>query len=221
MAISPFVSALDFQFNSLDSIKLDENLSLSISASVTEVYDVKIFARSSNGSTLSEIYDGGWRNPYRYIKESFPSQNEYSIKVIKTSDSYELCVRLRKTGKSNYDENCKFITLDEPGSSSPPQSEQSQDDKDENESAQNEIIVKNSTASTSTPTNTPSNTDDPPDNTIKNDSTKGRIVLNPKTSSIKEESSFITKEEKTRLWIVYAFTTFTIIIVILLALRRL
>jgi len=59
-------------------------------------------------------------------------------------------------------------------------------------------------------------TDNPQQTEQKTETKEEKIVLNPSSNS-----PVTTKQGKTRLWIVYAFTAFTIIIIILMALRKL
>ena len=211
----PLVSAIDFQLASPESFSLNESFDVSISASTSEIYDVKIFVHDESSKTLSEIYNDKWKNPYYYIKESFPSKTTYSIRVIETSNSYEICARLRKTGKSNYDQVCNPISISD--------DKEIQDDSQENsqnESSDVQIEEPKNTSEESPPEETSSTQDENPLIETENTSSK-RIVLNSPKEAKTSENTFVTKQEKLRLYAVYAFTFFCIIIIILLSLRKL
>jgi len=215
---SSVVSAIDFQFDSPTSINLAENFSISISADAAgDIYDVKIFVRNSNLNIISEIYKDEWKNPYYYLKESFPAQTSYYIRLTESADSYEICARLRKTNKTNYYEECNPLsvsvsnntiddsqTINSSQFSNNTQSTTQDDNAEDLQPNTNENIEENKTIQDSRVQDTNISTN--------------KIVLN---SPSKSKENFSTNEENTRLWILYAFTAFCIVIIILLALRKL
>jgi len=215
----PLISALDFQITSPDYFEIDENLSVSISAETSEIYDVKIFVQNQESKTISEIYNDGWKTPYYYIKESFPNRKEYSIRIIKEADNYELCTRLRKTGKATYTQECKFLSSSE-------QEVQDSQPQESNDSEQNNTSkIESTTIEPIEPTKLEKNDSETTENNISSDPPINQEIENKKITlnspQNNEQEVLVTKQEKTRLWAIYAFTIFCIIIIILLALRKL
>jgi len=216
------VFAIEFSFSSPSSIAFNTSFSTSLSAETSDVYDVKIFVEESNTTTISEIYDGAsWKNPFYYLKEKFPSQKEYLIRVVKNSQNpMQICARLRKTNSSSFSEKCNPIALIQGNSDgNNNQNSSSQNSSSANQQSQTNITTSNSTAQSSTPQSSDSGTN------LQDNSSKKRIVLNaPKETEQQSKNSgdiFSTKEERTRLWLVYGFSFFCVFVIILLALRKL
>ncbi len=210
-----FASALDFTLSSPDKVEMNKSFSVSLSASVSDICDVKIFAQDNNTkTTISEIYNDGWKNPFYYIKSVFPSKSEFEIRVIADSSNAVLCARLRKTNSSTYSEKCKSIVISEN------EKEDADTDEDDKIQAENDSISSKNTSSkqtgedfTALPDNSPPQLSLPvPDNE--------RITLN-QAETIKKEYVFMTKSEKIKLFMLYGFTTLSVFIIILLALKRL
>ena len=142
--------ALEFQLTSPESVNAKESFTVSIEASTSEKYDVKITVQDSNKKIISEIYNDGWKNPYYYLKSIFSDQKEFKIRVTGNPGKYDICARLRKTGKTSFTEQCKEINVNQavnPDSdieeksekkSSKKLEEDSDEDDDENDEKDNE-----------------------------------------------------------------------------------
>jgi hypothetical protein len=211
----PIASAIDFDFSSPQSVNLNESFSVSLSATTSDIYDVKILVQDNETkTTISEIYNDGWKNPFKYLLSAFPEKSEFSIRIKNYSSNAQICAQLRKPGASAYSvKKCNSIKIDKAEDSSSPQSNQTEEKEDnpqENESA-NETLTKKEASPDFIPSS----------EIIKQEeshSNNEKIILKPKTSS--SENQFITKDEKMRLYAVYSFTFFAIIIIIFLALRK-
>ncbi len=147
MAISLFVlffiplsSALEIQLNSPEEVSSGEEFTVSIDANSSENYDVKIFVHEPK-KEFSEIYDGSaWRSPQRYLPSVFPAQKIFQIKAHFEGET-RICLRLRKTGQSSFQEKCNNITMN-PISQQAEASEETannQDDEDSTSSQENQI----------------------------------------------------------------------------------
>ena len=104
------VFALDFELNSPERVDVNESFSVTINAQTSEIYDVKVFVEDSDEKLISEIYNDGWKNPRYYILSAFPEQSKFDIRILSAED-YSICARLRKTEKTNFDEQCNNITV--------------------------------------------------------------------------------------------------------------
>jgi hypothetical protein len=218
LVLIPLVSALDFTLDSPQSADLNESFSVNIAATTSDIYDVKIFVQdNSTKSTISEIYDGAWRNPFKYILSIFPAKSEFLVRIISYSSNAELCVRLRKTGTTSpIYTKCSSIKIEGSSSSQPNQTEEKEGNSQENESATETLTNKSSTINEDfipAENQIPSQNQTEP---ISEDKNQERIVLTPK-----KEEIFVSNQDKIRLYAVYAFTFFALIIIILLSLRKL
>lgn len=212
-----FSAALEFSFTSPDEIEAETEFEVQILAEASETYDVKIYV-FDDAQQYCEIYDGtAWRGPYRYISESFPSQTTYRL-ISHYIGETEICVQLRKTGGSNFDKLCKPITISGSSGGNNNQNNQTNEtsgnNNQENDEGQNNQEINNQE-------NMQENIQQEPIQLSDNNEqvNNERIVLNsPKES---EDASFMTDEQKFRVWILYGFTFLCLVIIILLALRRL
>ena len=209
----PLASALTFEFSQPSSVELYENFSVSISATTSDSYDVKIIVQDNKTrTTLSEIYNDGWKNPFYYLKSAFPGRTSFLVRVKNASDDAFTCVRLRKTGASSYSEECKALSI----SSSVAQGSS---DEEEPDSAPEEVQSTNTTASSSSQK---LSSDFTPSEEKNQQTSAGpltnseRIILNSPAAS-----NFLTKDEKLRLYALYAFTAFILILVIFLIFKKL
>ncbi|MEM4259506.1 MAG: hypothetical protein QXS38_01970 [Candidatus Pacearchaeota archaeon] len=205
----PLANSLDFTISYPEEVSINDSFSVIISAQTSDNYDVKIFVQDlSTSKIISEIYNEGWKNPFYYIKSAFPQKSEFPIRVISDANEPQLCARMRKTGFSSYSEKCGAIKIKKQGVSNNLNSkdsdggeETSSDDKEKNSSVDFIPLIPKS-----------------PENKQETSSADDKIYLNPKKYS-KEE--FVTNDEKIRLIAVYSFTAFAIIIIILLAFKKL
>lgn len=221
----PNSSALDFKLNSPENVNINESFSITIEAQTSDIYDVKIFVENSDEKIISEIYNDGWKNPRYYLKSAFPQQSKFEIRIL-SAENYPICARLRKPEKTNFVEQCNNITvisttknefknknseIEERGDDS--------DDKNDIETDDNEIedvgdiedeteeVINNSYRELAIE-----------ELKIQNEE---KIMLNPEKLEKTEESVFITKYEKQKLLVLYGFSVFCIVIIILLALKKL
>jgi hypothetical protein len=113
LLLLPSVNALDFDFSFKDNININESFSVSISLKSTEMYDVKIFTHNSSDNKIlrsevtSEVLGDKWQDSWLYLISSFPERKDYEMRVIGDKSSRELCVQLRKNGKTTYTRECK------------------------------------------------------------------------------------------------------------------
>lgn len=204
-------AAIDFTFSSPENVEINESFSVSISATTSDKYDVKIFIEDNTTAAenyLSQIYNGEWKNPRYYLVAAFPDESSFDIRAAAYSDNAQICTRLRKTNSSSTYTKCALITIKEQSYSGGGNEEQKEPEANK--------------SSTSTQTPLPDfvpladgRDNQPVSNQIEE---SGRIVLNPKSTA---SEPFITTDEKLRQWAVYSFTFLTILIIIFLALKKL
>ena len=217
------VFALDFELNSPERVDVNESFSVTINAQTSEIYDVKVFVEDSDEKLISEIYNDGWKNPRYYILSAFPEQSKFDIRILSAED-YSICARLRKTEKTNFDEQCNNITVNSVVNNEVKKnSDIEEKDDDENDQDEIEDVDDN---------------DEIEDINIKDDAeeiinnsyenltidkiqNEEKIMLNPEKLEKKEDSVFVTKYEKQKFFILYGFSAFCIIIIILLAFKKL
>ncbi len=207
----PISTAINFSISAPSEVKINQEFTLAINSQAAETHDVKIFAyQDEPSSIISEIKKAGqWTNPFYYLKEAFPSQKEFEIRIIKAPGKRELCARLRQAGKSSYTQQCTNITILESNIQ-----EETEKNKSEANPAQPKPQEQAKTNQTIEPSSKETNS-----TTITN-SENEKIILNPKLSDPKEYA-FTTREGNKHLYALYTFTIFCIILIILLALRKL
>ncbi|PIN93752.1 hypothetical protein COU54_01835 [Candidatus Pacearchaeota archaeon CG10_big_fil_rev_8_21_14_0_10_31_24] len=113
ISILPLVSSkleFDFKFTP-EKPEFGKEIVITLTSNTTENYDVKAFIEKED-KILSEILSQGeWKNPFYYLQSAFPKEKSFTIKQTIESENGYLCVRLRKTGSTPYDEVCKEIIL--------------------------------------------------------------------------------------------------------------
>ena len=217
------VSALEISLEYPSEIELDDEFTVHISADSTEIYDVKVFVHKSEDEQIdrneyiSEIYDGDWKDSYLYIKKSFPEDLAYKIRVITSPGEREICARLRKSETSTFFTQCNEIKVT--GSENSDEDE-GDDEEDEDESeAEDEKQTEQFTSS---------NEVAPISKTVNHETQQlsskptGRIFLNsnlPKET--KSSEKIITPEGNKRKFLIYGFTGFCVLIIALLAMKKL
>lgn len=219
MAISLISSAnaLDFNFTSPESVDLNEEFKVKIELETDEIYDVKIFVHE-NDKTISQILAAEWRNPARYLISAFPSESEFSVRLIQYSDNAEICVRLRKTNKTNFEESCKPIKVletedDESEEEDSDTDNEELEEEDENNDDEDEKEIAKESTNISLKPQIVSLKETPQNHSEK-------IVLSSKKQP-DEAKVLITKYEREKFIILYAFIILCIFIIILLALKKL
>ena len=213
LALIPLSSAIEFTLTYPGEVILDEPFSVTINSDSQETHDAKIFV-NSDVKTDSEIYDGKeWQSPHYYLKEVFPGQKEFLL-ISHFLGTTQICARLRKAGGNSFVEKCGEIRIVEGDSQEQGEEEEEDEQEDEEESEPNEEsnkennLVENKTQVKESP-------DEPEQQSEK-------IFLNaPQEPKTEGTEVYKTKKEKTRLGIIYSFIVLTVIIIILLALRKL
>jgi len=207
LLLLPLVSSFDFSFVSPPEVIQEEEFSISISSeSTSDLYDVKVYVNDASRE-FSEIYDGEeWKSPYYYLISVYPETKEYRVKSHFIGET-NICIKLRKTGSSSATQVCNPIRINPAVPSEEDNLDSAVESEDmAEEPSYDEIILETTSSEQNLEEFSP-----PKYNTEK-------IVLNP----IKEEVSFfMSKEEKIRLSMIYAFSFLCIIIIALLLLKKL
>ncbi|SRR3989344_119506 len=207
----PLVSAISFDFDYPESGNLNQNLTITINAQTSDIYDVKIFVQDNNtGITISEIYNEGWKNPRYYILSAFPAQSDFLIRIKNDSDGATICTRLRKSGVSTFSEKCGAITIT------------NNDENNENEESENiTSAIEEETSEISKATTEASKDFIPLEDLVQgnhsyNQNSPEKIFL-----SNKENTAFISRDEKLRNYAIYFFVALIIALSIYLAFKKL
>ncbi len=219
----PYASAIDFTFTSPDEVAEDEEFEVSITASTTDIYDVKIFVTNEigkygRGNIVSEVYyNGQWKDPWIYLDGAFPGQTSFQNKVINFSGETEICVRLRLDVEPPpaYDGFCQPINVNgNSGNSNSNNGGGGNEDESTEEENNDQDTSENPTTSNTTPVNTLLAQQPAP--------APKKIVLNAPAKNEKiDERSEVTKEQKVRTWVIYGFVFLCVILIVLLALKKL
>ncbi|MBU0907504.1 MAG: hypothetical protein KKD18_02125 [Nanoarchaeota archaeon] len=220
-------TALNIELDSPDEAELNEEFTIAISADSEEEYDVKIFVHNAGegdierANYVSEIYspeDDSWEDSWYYLKSTFPNEEDYKIKVIEGEGDMDVCVRLRKSSNknSNFEQKCAPIEILAPSKKEDNAPEEvEQNDITEEESIDEEAITLES------PSDKPAQKQTPEAKQLSL-KPQEKIVLNKKISEeIQLDRKIVTSQGSKRSIIIYSFTGFCIIVIILLALRRL
>ncbi len=204
------VSGLNFSIESPSEAGNEFNVK--IISDENEKYDVKIFVGNSTSKTISEIFSDGWKSSYYYVKSAFPEKKEFRIKVNDFEGETKVCARLRKVNSTSFSESCNNIKInnEKVEGSENVEEEKIEDDKEK-------IITENKNSEIEEKLKEEEKVENI-SNKIESDFIDGKIILNEVK---KDNEIFISKREKTRTWVVYSFTIFCVIIIILLALRKL
>jgi len=216
----PTIHAVEFTFNSPETASLEKPFQVSLSSDAPDECDVKIFVHNSSDSKIkqNEIIsqiknEGKWKDSWNYALSAFPSQKTYELNVIEQPGNRNICVRLRKTNQSLFEELCKPIKVNTDYEKKEDEElekiKESEDDKKiGTEIKEKEIITSQVISENLVPSE---------DNTKESDE---KIILNKKRFN-QEEKVYITKQENIRLYLVYGFSVFCLVVIILLALRKL
>ncbi len=84
-------------FSAPQLLVLNEPFNMSVSLDSAETFDIKLYVQSINQTLLSQTYNEGWKSSFYYLIAVFPSQQTFSLRVVKASNEAELCLRVRKT----------------------------------------------------------------------------------------------------------------------------
>ena len=199
----PLVSALDFSFSSPEEINAEEEFTILISASLEGNYDVKAFVHAHTKQYSEIFYGETWKSPFNYISSAFPSQAEFKLKSHYIGET-KVCVRLRQTGTSSFEEKCNPIKILSANASQENSEEEVQEKAEPEETivpAVESVVDTNS-------------------NTQKNPIVKQeKIVLNAPSSV--EVIPLNVSKEKTHQWTKYALLSLLLLVIIFLILRKL
>lgn len=214
MTLTANVSALDFSVTAPDEASIDEEFTVTVAADTTEIYDVKVFAYSGSKSDyISQIWrDNAWKSPHFYLAGVFPGQTQFEVKITQGGSGAELCARMRKDGQSTYSEQCKALTITGAPASGTEEDED-EDADEENDASENDETEDADSLDDPTPAPAVAIT------TLSADAPT-KLVLNAPTAEINKREE-VTVTYKTRVGVIYAFIVFCVILVILLALRKL
>ena len=202
------VSAIDFTITYPETVGQNTEFTFSISSEESGTYDVKAFVHDDIKSSSEIYYNEEWKSPYYYLTSAFPEQESFKL-ISHYSGDTQICVRLRETGKSVFSQVCEDITIEPESNTNTEEEEESEEPEDEEEPEEEEQPQNNHALIPKTDNQEKEETEEP-------------IILSSKSNP--EDSSdriFLTKQEKTRIYAIIAFTFFCIILIILLALRKL
>lgn len=220
MATSPLsVSALNFSLNSPEEVFTDREFKVSISLDSQEVHDVKIYVEdpSSSPKTISEIFNGDeWQNSYYYLDEAYPNKSSFNLKILKEGD-WKICLRVRKSSTPS-ESLCNEISVKSLIKEEPKITEEKTNDADKNEEESSEDDAHDESKNTKKYLDNNLSASKRKSNSSAHIQEQEIIFLNSKDNSVK---TITTKELKKDLTIFYSFTGACIIIIILLALRKL
>lgn len=233
-----FSIALDFSFDIPSRVGINENFLVKVNANSNESYDVKIVANDVDKKILSEIDNGGWKSSYYYVKNVFPQKNEFTVRMISGSGSNDICVRMRKSGGTAYDEVCKKIEI-----ISGNNNVNDKDESDEEDKTATEVHKDNSVDETDKKVSDNAGSDETKindtgtdkglliDNTKNNSLNKNevlqseqqvqKIMLNPYAIREPEAIRYTSGKEKSGVIMIYSFVLFCIAIFVLILLRKL
>lgn len=183
-----------------EQVGVNEEFEVSIEADTQEIRDVKIFVyEGTPQQVVSQIYsENAWKSGRYYIKNAYPTERSFSIRVPSFTGESEMCVQLRKPNVSAYsDRACNPIAIVS-GTPEPPQEEE-----EEPEEEQKETIPAETTPSQTLPPTLPPKQE--------------KISLN--TPSEKAIGEFISPEERIRMNIVYIFAGICVLLIVLLSFK--
>lgn len=226
MAIS-FSSAIDFTMISPDEVLEGGEFDVTINADTTDTYDIKIFVTNEAGkygraNIVSEIYfDGQWKDPWFYLPGVFPQHTSFQNRVLNFSGETEICGQLRLNGQSTYTRVCNPLTVNGNSGSSNSNNENtnnqnSNEDEEGDEDNSSSLDVEGSSQSPQSVDLNSLAVDAPAPAPSK------KIVLNAPSKETKSKiQGETTVESKVRTSVVYGFIGLCVILIILLALKKL
>lgn len=213
-------SAIDFDILYPNEINLDEEFTVKIEANTEEEYDVKIYVHDDT-KEFSEIHDGtAWRSPYKFLLSIFPSKNEFLL-ISHYGGETQLCVKLRKSmDTQDVSEICGLIKVIANQEDEDEWEESEEEANEENKEDEGALEKDNEVEEIPLPTGNNSSREFLSE---EQNTQQERIMLNsPKNQeSANENKIVITRQQKIRLGVIYAFAIFCVFVIILLALRKL
>jgi hypothetical protein len=198
------VKAVDFTIDSPEEVELEQEFIVHIDASEEETYDVKAFVYSTKKTNyISQIYkDDEWKSPHYFLLGIYPSVKDFRLKIIENAENPELCVKLR-VPNGQPSEVCKSISII--GNNNPVQ--ETIENEPDPEPVPNKIEDKENFSSVVATKEI-----------IETNSSNKKIKLSYQNSEFNEE---ITPAYKSRVGIIYLFVGLCVLLVVLMALRKL
>lgn len=217
-----FVSAAEISFTSPEQAEINEEFIVSISADFSDTSDVKAFVHTSEDTKISSseiislIYnEGQWKNPWYYLNATFPEIKDYKVKATKSAGDRQICIRLRKLSSTSYKQECKPIKIIEAEFIS----DNSSDTKEQEPKIETKKTAEEKNITTIKEEETKSINTQVKNATIEQYIPQEPIILNKPQEE--KDSSFVTSLGKKEFYIFGSFIVLCIIIIILLALRKL
>ena len=207
------VSAVNIDFSISDEVYQNAEFNVEINnIDVPGVLDVKIYVMNESEKIVSEVYSDKWQSSNYYVKSAYPADKSFKLIVKSYSGPGKICVRIRQSGKSAVlGEVCKEIEI-------------VKKDGRGNQIINNQIAnvsigkinISSGTKSSSEPIIWKVNVNASENAVVKYESAvdEGPIVLEPK-------ESYQTSYFRTQNLLFYGFVVMCVLIIILLALRRL
>ncbi|MEK6850434.1 MAG: hypothetical protein AABX85_02585 [Nanoarchaeota archaeon] len=115
--ISPCI-AIEIDFDYPNEVEVNKEFEINVLFESSTNYDIKIFVHNSSDEkiTREEIIslvenNGKWQDSWNYLPLSVIDNNLYHLKITENSEKAGICIRLRKTGASKFEEICKKIKI--------------------------------------------------------------------------------------------------------------
>lgn len=112
--LSSLVLGASVSLTSPEHVAMNESFDVSIDSEVQETRDVKIFVYNGDVQhVVSQIYWGNtWKNARYYLKEVYPQERTFKIRVITFEGASQICVQLRRPNATSYNEHvCNPIEI--------------------------------------------------------------------------------------------------------------
>ena len=114
----PSCIAIDINFDYPNEVEINKEFEIKVLFESSINYDIKIFVHNSSdkkitrGEIISLIDNNGkWQDSWNYLPPALIDNNFYRLKITENSEKADICIRLRKTGASTFDEICKAIKI--------------------------------------------------------------------------------------------------------------
>ncbi len=226
----PSVLAATLEITSPPEVVLNENFSVTLISDITEKSDVKIYIQNSESKIFSEIFNSGWKSSFYYISGSFPEKTDYILRAVKSAGDFEICAKLRKSGKTTaISSKCNPITIKPQQNSNEkktielPNKTEAQKENKNNEEAKDTQDSKNIPSQNLPPKSKVSSAgesakESPPAQQNLSPPSNEKIILNSLQKPAVSE--YITSQEKIRLAAIYFFPLLVILILILIIFNK-
>ena len=231
ISFSDIASAIEFSLISPQDVTEDEEFDVSIIAQTAETYDVKIFVTNTvgqykRGNIVSDIYyDGQWKDPWFYLDSVFPQQYLFKNRVINFSGESEICAQLKLDASKSYDGRmCNSINVISSGNqnngNNPQNNEETPEEEEDSENDSGNDLTDNVSSQTSQ--NSLVNTSIGNSVALTDDGQKPKKIILGSSSKSEDKSDVErTKSYDTRTGVIYFFIGLCVLLVVLMALRKL